>query len=152
MRVYLCCLFVFGLLLGQVDAQKGGAKGAMRGGGGGRRTGGGASFDDDDDEFAAMREKYDYTKERPCVGMCFLRKLAKMSGPEPTYPPLKWNRTPCVGMCFRNNSTGEKEKARREKRKKRKPCTGLCYLAKLNKTSTMPTVTKSMEEVENMAD
>ena len=84
-----------GLLLEQVNAQKGGAKGAMRGrggggGGGGRRTGGGASFDDDDDEcnhihiiviyyksfsyiVAAMREKYDYTKERPCVGMCFLR-------------------------------------------------------------------------------
>merc|ERR1711915_638166 len=128
MRVYLCCFFVLGLLFEHVAAQKGGAKGAMRGrggggGGGGRRTGGGASFDDDDDEFAAMREKYDYTKERPCVG-----------------------------MCFRNKSTGEKEKARREKRKKRKSCTGLCYLAKLNKTTTMSTVTKSMEEMENMTD
>ena len=55
---------------------------------------------------ADIREKYDYSKPRACVGLCFIRKLAGQ--PPVEYPPRARDRTPCVGMCFRTRSSGGK--------------------------------------------
>ena len=70
------CLLVMAVLVKHSVAQKGGAKGAMRnrgkGGGGGRRGGGGHHAADEDD-VADILDNYDYSKPRPCVGLCFIR-------------------------------------------------------------------------------
>ena len=84
------------LLLASLDlalAQKGGAKGAMRnrgrGGGGAGRRGGSRAGDEDEDDASKWRrgrvttylcstverilERYDYSKPRPCVGLCYIK-------------------------------------------------------------------------------
>ena len=86
---------------------------------------------------ADIREKYDYSKPRACVGLCFIRKLAGQ--PPVEYPPRARERTPCVGMCFRTRSSGGKVAMRMKERKNRKPCIGLCFIARLKKTSPVST-------------
>ena len=65
------------LLLDDCWAQKGGAKGAMRnrgrGGGGGRSGGGRRDEGEEDDGIQGILGQYDYSKPRPCVGLCFIR-------------------------------------------------------------------------------
>jgi len=120
-------------------AQKGGAKGAMRnrgrgGGGAGRRGGARNGEDDDDDDIASILERYDYSKPRPCVGLCYIKKLAG-EGPV-KYPPRVKERTSCVGMCHRDRVKGLKTKtlsALRKKRQEGRPCVGLCYISKVEK-------------------
>ena len=41
-----------------------------------------------------------------------------------------------MGMCFRTRSSGDKVVQRRKQREGRKPCIGLCHIAKMKKTST----------------
>ena len=50
-----------------------------------------------------MLERYDYSKPRPCVGLCFIKKL---QGKGPIQYLKKEDRTPCVGMCHRNKLKG----------------------------------------------
>merc|ERR1712241_1104130 len=101
---------ILAVLISSCEAQKGGAKSAMRnrGRGGGSRTGGsrrGNSYSDNnrgpDDKFG------NGTGRRACVGLCFLRKLRGK-------PPLAKaaERKPCVGLCYR-----EKLRKLRESRK-----------------------------------
>merc|ERR1712012_1306999 len=129
------CLLMLCLMLELVSAQKGGAKGAMRnrgrgGGGAGRRGGAGRNDGDDDDDIASILERYDYSKPRPCVGLCYIKKL---QGQGPIKYPKKEDRKPCVGMCHRNRMKGIRSALKLSR--KEKPCVGLCYIKKLKKKS-----------------
>ena len=50
---------------------------------------------------STILQHYDYSKPRPCVGLCYIMKLR--GGPEPVFPkhPPE-ERTACVGMCHRD--------------------------------------------------
>ena len=87
---------------------------------------------------STILQHYDYTKPRPCVGLCFIMKMR--GGPKPEYPkhPPE-ERESCVGMCHRSSSLsltshhvhfrdkveGTTRRRWRQVRKvKRKPCVG----------------------------
>ena len=77
-KIFLCCSLLVLLFVDDAAAQKGGAKGAMRGRGkGGKGRGGGGS------RAGGYQEAGDFTspefgggyggKGRPCIGLCYLR-------------------------------------------------------------------------------
>merc|ERR1719384_2450444 len=72
---------------------RGGKGGGSFGGGGGRNV-------EDEWDVSTILQHYDYSKPRPCVGLCYIMKLR--GGPEPVHPkhPPE-ERTACVGMCHR---------------------------------------------------
>jgi hypothetical protein len=92
-KVFLCYVLLVTVLVKESWAQKGGAKGAMRNRGKegveGEGGGGGHHAEADDDDIRKMktkskkcitlfagadiREKYDCSKPRACVGLCFNR-------------------------------------------------------------------------------
>merc|ERR1712227_897053 len=161
-KIFLCtCLALF--FVDECIAQKGGAKGAMRnrgrGGAGGRSRGrgGGEGAEDDEEAIERILERYDYSKPRPCVGLCFIKKLA--GGGPYEYNSRPEERKPCVGMCYRNKKKGLRNVKRRKRGPRpeqayhwspqlpfymmteqhndfvdqEKPCVGLCYITKLEK-------------------
>ena len=148
----------------QTGAQKGGAKGAMRnrGGKGGGSFGGGGNrnIEEEWDGQCGLRlvvslllfiiniavstilQHYDYTKPRPCVGLCYIMKLR--GGPKPVYPkhPPE-ERTACVGMCHRDRVEGvTRRRWRQERKKKRKVCVGACH----NKKKKLRMLEKRMKK------
>merc|ERR1712110_978630 len=131
------------VLVGVVSGQKGGAKGAMRGnrgkGGGsrgGRGRGGGREGGGGVGPGGTMGEDVPWN-ERPCVGLCYLRKLANL--PRLKDPSLGKKR--CVGMCYRSRLRGREDQWRKKEERVQaiakasqvngKPCIGLCYTEKL---------------------
>merc|ERR1712107_405621 len=75
--------------------------------------------------------------ERPCVGLCYLRKLHNL-------PPMKdpsVGRKRCIGMCYRSRLRGREDQWRKKEENVQakalasqvngKPCIGLCYTEKL---------------------
>ena len=96
---------------------------------------------------STILQHYDYSKPRPCVGLCFIMKLR--GGPKPVYPkhPPE-EREACVGMCHRSSSQSlpsheghfrDKEEGvtrrrwRQVRKTKRKPCVGMCHRNKQKK-------------------
>merc|ERR1712066_933680 len=77
---------------------RGGKGGGTFGGGGGRNI-------EDEWDVSTILQHYDYSKPRPCVGLCFIMKLR--GGPKPVYPkhPPE-EREACVGMCHRDKEEG----------------------------------------------
>merc|ERR1711874_355597 len=82
-------------------------------------------------------------KDRPCVGLCFLRKLR---GEEPV--PYEYKPS-CVGLCYLNKLRGVQVPAVAAEPRKT-PCIGLCYLAKLGKVK--PEEEDDMELVNDIED
>merc|ERR1711953_1562314 len=103
---------ILAVLISSCEAQKGGAKSAMRnrgrggssgrGGTRGRNNYGDSSARGPDDKFG------NGTGRRACVGLCYLRKL---QGKPPKEEKAE-RRKPCVGLCYR-----EKLRKLRESRK-----------------------------------
>ena len=72
---------------------------------------------------ASILERYDYSKPRPCVGLCYIKYVSifmcrmenfnstyirKLAGEGPVkYPPRVKERTSCVGMCHRDRVKGD---------------------------------------------
>jgi len=127
-------------IAGVAHAQKGGAKGAMRkggkGGGGGRGGGGGHRHMEEFEDISSVLDNYDYSKPRPCIGLCYIKKLR---GDKPIkYPEPARKRKSCVGLCHRRREKGLKRRKTTWKdmlvtREDNKPCVGLCFITKLNK-------------------
>lgn len=119
-----------GLFLCNVSGQKGGAKGAMRGRGkGGKSRGGGGNRGggyQDAGDFSVGEFGGGYGgKGRPCIGLCYLRKL-RGQPPEPEV-----TARPCVGLCYLKKLNGELGIS--TTRKPKAPCIGLCYLERIGK-------------------
>ena len=112
---------------------------------------------------STILQHYDYTKPRPCVGLCFIMKMR--GGPKPEYPkhPPE-ERESCVGMCHRSSSLsltshhehfrdkveGTTRRRWRQVRKvKRKPCVGMCYRNKLKKRAEERRIKKKLNSVNN---
>merc|ERR1712106_1171506 len=109
---------------------RGGAKGAMR-----NRGKGGDS----------MAGGFDRSgKDRPCVGLCFLRKLR---GEDPV--PYEYKPS-CAGLCYLNKLRGVQVPAAAPPA--RTPCVGLCFLAKLGQVKTEEEEEELEEEYEEEED
>merc|ERR1712215_534068 len=102
MRVLMFATVLLSVCIFTCEAQKGGAKSAMRnrgksGGRGGGSRGGGARSGGDDggggSRYSSAR--VDSDKPKPCIGLCYLRKL---KGQDPL-PVLK-REAPCIGLCY----------------------------------------------------
>merc|ERR1719429_281462 len=128
-------------MMKNVSGQKGGAKGAMRkggkSGGGGVGGGRGSRNREEEEDISSILDNYDYSKPRPCVGLCFIKKL-RGTGPIEYPAPMK-ERKSCVGVCHRNRLKGIKRKRswrdvmKKRSLERRKPCVGLCFIKKRNK-------------------
>eukprot|EP00092_Neocalanus_flemingeri_P015308 GFUD01016556.1.p1 GENE.GFUD01016556.1~~GFUD01016556.1.p1 ORF type:complete len:116 (+),score=35.67 GFUD01016556.1:56-403(+) len=102
MRVLLLIAALLTILISISDAQKGGAKSAMRNRGksGGRSSGARGGGGNRATEEAASGGRFSGAggnsgKPRPCIGLCFLRKL---NGEDPV--AVKERAPPCIGLCF----------------------------------------------------
>merc|ERR1712106_430888 len=118
-------------LVSVVNCQIGGAKGAMRGRGkSGGRTGGGrrnshnTGADDDDDDSNTYGNNR-AGRPRPCIGLCYLRKLDNRPTPTPRSSDFK----PCVGLCYLQKLWGQSKVDPITSTKE--PCIGLCHREKL---------------------
>merc|ERR1712215_96412 len=129
-KIFILTMTVLIMYLQIIEAQKGGAKGAMRNRGkGGKGRGGGSARggrpgEDTDTGFGGQVDKTG--KDRPCIGPCYLRKLR---GEDPV--PFEYKES-CVGLCHLSRIRGLAHPTPRP----RTPCIGLCYLAKLGKIKT----------------
>ena len=97
---------------------------------------------------STILQHYDYTKPRPCVGLCYIMKLR--GGPKPVYPkhPPE-ERTACVGMCHRDRVEGlTRRRWRQERKKKRKVCVGACH----NKKKKQRKLEKKLKMKKNPVD
>lgn len=124
MKGLLFCLL---LLMVCTEAQKGrgmrkGGKEKSRGRGGVRNPGATGSEGGSHDMGGLAGQD-----GRPCIGICFLRRLANL-------PPLDitWDK-PCIGMCAWRRDQGQTREqyyAAEKAAALKKPCIGLCYTQK----------------------
>merc|ERR1711974_318369 len=102
---------ILALLISSCEAQKGGAKSAMRnrGRGGSGRGGAGRGRGNNHNDNRGSNDIFgNGSGRRACVGLCYLRKLQG----KPPRDEKKAERKPCVGLCYR-----EKLRKLRESRK-----------------------------------
>jgi len=75
------------------------------------------------------------TTEKPCTGLCMLRKQGK-APPDPALDRLMNKRKPngrfdsCTGLCWLTIRDNRKKDLHLEKLQKKRPCVGICYLVK----------------------
>merc|ERR1712048_760993 len=101
---------ILAVLISSCEAQKGGAKSAMRNRGRGGSSGRGGSRRGNNNPSRGPDDKFgNGTGRRACVGLCYLRKL---QGKPPREEKNPEERRPCVGLCYR-----EKLRKLRESRK-----------------------------------
>merc|ERR1712080_631728 len=103
--VILLLLFLGDLLYTPAEAAKGGAKSAMRGGRGKStdsvRRGQGAGDRDDEIDHGGEGDRSVPYKDRPCVGLCYYRKLKGIKFDIKAYEARR-KKKPCIGLCHLN--------------------------------------------------
>merc|ERR1712083_222986 len=92
---------ILAVLISSCEAQKGGAKSAMRNRGRGGRGRGRSPMGRNNYGDSGSQRTDDIfgngTGRKACVGLCYLRKLQG----KPPVPEKKEQRKPCVGLCYR---------------------------------------------------
>jgi len=103
--VILLLLFLGEILYTPTEAAKGGAKSAMRGGRGKStdsvRRGQGAGDRDDEIDHGGEGDRSVPYKDRPCVGLCYYRKLKGIKFDIQAYEERR-KKKPCIGLCHLN--------------------------------------------------